>query len=99
MIGLENYGDIASAFDQEMMRSGDESMATRAAFEQWYAVGWRKLSYHMQACMAYLDKLNASDTLQNYRQLPGRFFDDLCTLPDGKLYGCHLTDQLSTASD
>ena len=99
LAGLDLYGDIALAFEQEMARSGDEVSATRAAVEQWYASKQRVFSYHLQACLSYLDALEASHKLQSYEPLPEDFFDELCVLGAGDNYGCHHTEVLQSRSD
>lgn len=92
LLGFPKYADIAHAFENEIGKSGDELAAMRAAFRQWYASPWRTTGYYRNAVSGYLDMLDESHLIEQYRRLPGNFFDRLCVLPDGRNYGCQTLD-------
>ncbi|WP_275099134.1 DUF6782 family putative metallopeptidase [Sedimenticola hydrogenitrophicus] len=96
LLGFAKYADIARAFESEIGKSGDELAAMRAAFRQWYTSPWRTTGYYRNAVSGYLDMLDESHLIEQYRRLPGNFFDRLCVLPDGRNYGCQDLDVIGT---
>ena len=92
--GFEHYFDIAEEFEQEIIRSGDELKATNAAFLQWYKSEWRVDKYYKCSYAWYVDMLDETKLIPKYLKLPENFFTNLCELPCGKNYGCHLTDEI-----
>lgn len=91
---LEHYEDIAAAFAAALDAVDDPAPATRAAFAAWYASDWRREMYYRSACGQYLDQLDDAHGVVRYDALPAGYLDDLCLLPDGTNYGCHLTDEI-----
>ncbi len=91
---IENYVDIGNAFTKELEESGDELLATRAAFEQWYGAEWRTKNYYFNACLSYWVMQDRNNTPDNYTLLPTDYYKSLCRLPGGENYGCHLTDKI-----
>ncbi|PJN94612.1 hypothetical protein CNY89_13485 [Amaricoccus sp. HAR-UPW-R2A-40] len=91
---IAHYEDIRTAFGDTLASTADLGLAGRAAFTAWYASDWRRESYYLSACSQYLDRLDAAHALQRYDPLPDGYFDDLCLLPDGTNYGCHLTPEI-----
>ncbi len=94
-LGLEHFEDIAPAFAAAFDQGGDLAFATRVAFAQWYASDWRRETYYASACSSFLDQIDASKAIRSYIPLPAGHFDELCRLPDGSNYGCHLTDEIA----
>lgn len=92
LLGFPKYADIARAFETEIGKAGDELAAMRAAFRQWYASSWRTTGYYRNAATGYLDLLDESKLIEQYRRLPKDYFDRLCVLPDGRNYGCQDLD-------
>ena len=92
LLQLEHYGDIAKAFEDEMLRSQDELKASKKAFAQWYEHEWRPNTYYFVACSSYLDQLDSSKHIQKYDSLPESFFKQLCLLPDQSHYDCLIPD-------
>ncbi|MCK5662839.1 MAG: hypothetical protein KAI17_05095 [Thiotrichaceae bacterium] len=91
---LSRYSDIYKSFKAEILSSGDELKASRAAFIQWYKSDWRTTSYSRNSIGGYFDMLDDTNLIQRYDKLPEDYFNDLCILPDGRNYGCHLTDEI-----
>ncbi len=85
---FEKYSDILDSFSTSLLESRNLSVATNAAFAQWYHSPWRLESYYVSACTGYLDDLDQSKMLQSYGKLPDSFFESLCSLPDGSNYEC-----------
>jgi len=94
LLQMPCYADIAYAFATEMEVGGDEASAVLAAFRQWYHSHWRIDNYQRSCYMGYLDLLDDTKRIRKYALLPGNFFDQLCILPDGSNYGCHLTPEI-----
>jgi len=92
--GFKKYADISEAFEKEMLASSSEVKATRAAFSQWYKSEWRLNCYFKNTCSIYLDLLDDTKYIQKYSKLPEDYFDELCTLPSGRNYYCHTTDEI-----
>jgi len=88
------YSDIYNAFGNEMRESRDELIATKIAFVQWYKLKSRMDKYYRNACMQYLDLTDRDKKIPTYEKLPDEYFKNLCILPDGKNYGCHLTEEI-----
>lgn len=86
--GFVNYEDIPDSFSISFLENQNLSIATNAAFAQWYHSAWRLESYYVSACTSYLDDLDRSKMIQSYGKLPDSFFDSLCSLPDGSNYEC-----------
>lgn len=84
----ERYADIPAAFQEAIARGADDTGASAAAFYQWYDSDWRRESYYIAACSDYLDRQDASHTLQQYQLLPESYLSQLCRLPDGTGYPC-----------
>lgn len=82
------YGDIPVAFQEAIDRGATETVASAAAFYQWYESEWRRESYYIAACSDYLDRQDASHALPQYQLLPPGFLANLCRLPDGTEYPC-----------
>lgn len=91
---FEKYADISDSFEKEMLASGNESNAAKVAFSQWYKSAWRVDCYFKSTCSVYLDLLDETKKLRKYSKFPEYYFDDLCTLPSGGNYDCHLTDEI-----
>lgn len=91
---LIHYSDIPVAFENEFQQSGDKLSATRKAFEQWYKSKWRKQNYLKYCMSGYHEMLDDTNLIQKYAPLSNDFFNDLCTLPEGKNYKCHLTEEI-----
>lgn len=89
------YGDIPIAFQQAIDRGANETVASAAAFYQWYASEWRRESYYIAACSDYLDRQNATNALPQYQLLPPEFLETLCRLPNGTSYPCVEPQDLS----
>lgn len=96
---LSQYSDIYSAFRTEIESSKDELKATRAAFIQWYKSKWRTVNYYRSSLGGYHDMLDDTNLIQRYDKLPENYFNNLCTLPDGENYGCHLTEEIKKYQD
>lgn len=94
LLEFERYADICETFKEEMLASGNELNATKAAFSQWYKSEWRVDGYFKSTCSVYLDLLDETKKIRKYSKLPEHYFDELCTLPSGKSYDCHLTDEI-----
>jgi hypothetical protein len=77
-----------------MQSSEDEVRAARAAFVQWYRSPWRIENYHNSCYLGYVDILDETKRVPQYAPLPEDYFDELCVLPDGRNYGCHLTREI-----
>ncbi|MCK4708603.1 MAG: hypothetical protein KAU21_08305 [Gammaproteobacteria bacterium] len=92
---LPNYADIFEAFYDEIQTSDDELKATRGAFVQWYKSEWRRVNYYRNCISGYHDMLDDTKLIQRYNKLPEGYFDNLCSLPDGSNYGCHLTAEIN----
>ena len=95
LLGLPKYSDIFRRFEKEFITSKDEMAATRTAFTQWYRSELRTTDYYRHCISGYHDMLNDTKLIQRYDKLPERHFDNLCTLPDGRNYGCHLTKEIA----
>lgn len=85
---FENYADIPASYAAERAASGSASRAMGAAFGQWYASDWRRDSYYVSTCSAYLDRVDETHRLPGYDLLVGDFYDQLCVMPDGTGYTC-----------
>jgi hypothetical protein len=96
LLGFHKYADIVRAFESVISESGDELLAMRAAFIQWYASEWRRRVYFQGCCMGYLDRLDDTKQVEKYTLLPDNFFDHLCVLPDGRNYGCQDSDVIGS---
>lgn len=83
--------DIANRFASEMTASGNVAAAVTAAFDQWFASEIRRDLYYRAVCSDYLDRQDASKALPSYQHIPTDFFAQLCRLPDGTRYPCHVT--------
>lgn len=83
-----HYADIPARFETVMRKTDDPSLATAAAFEQWYALPWRVETYYLASCSDYLDRLDETKLLVNDALLPDDFLDELCKMPDGSNYHC-----------
>ena len=94
MTRIEDYADTLAAFEGQMQLSGDELVAARAAFSQWYKSNSRTENYKLSSCMRYLDIIDEKKVVRKYTKLPKNYFDELCDLPSGENYGCHLTDEI-----
>ena len=94
LLGLPNYSDIFQRFETEIETSKDELAATRMAFSQWYKSEWRTTNYYRHCISGYHDMLNDTKLIQRYDKLPEGHFRNLCTVPDGRNYGCHLTTEV-----
>ena len=94
LFDLPHYSDIYEAFREEMENSHNELTAARMAFIQWYQSDWRKTSYSRNSLSGYYDMLDDTKLIQRYDKLPTEYFDNLCILPDGRNYGCHLTSEI-----
>ncbi len=88
------FSDIYNAFRSEMRESSDELIATKKAFVQWYKLKSRVDKYYRSACMQYLDLTDRDKKIPTYKKLPDEYFNNLCILPGGKNYGCHLTEEI-----
>lgn len=82
------HSDLALAFEREILLSGDIALATGAAFSAWYENEWRRESYYVAACSAYLDRQDATHALPRYGSMEPDFLETLCTLPNGVSYPC-----------
>lgn len=91
---FERYADISDSFEEEMVESGNELDAAKAAFSQWYKSEWRVECYFKSTCSVYLDLLDETKKIRKYSKFPEHYFDKLCTLPSGKNYDCHLTNEI-----
>jgi len=91
---FERYADISDSFEEEMLESGNELNAAKAAFSQWYKSEWRVDCYFKSTCSIYFDLLDETKKIRKYSKFPKHYFDDLCTLPSGKNYACHLTNEI-----
>lgn len=80
--------DIADRFAMAMEGTDDVANAAAAAFDQWYGFDRRTDIYYVASCSAYLDRMDDTHALPQYRVLGGTFFDELCLLPDGQEYDC-----------
>ncbi len=96
---LTRYSDIYDAFKREILFSNDELKASRMAFIQWYKSEWRLTSYFRNSLSGYHDMLDDSKLIQHYQKLPEDYFENLCVLPDGRNYGCHLTDEIKNQTE
>jgi hypothetical protein len=85
---LPRYQDIAARFAEEIATDGSIASAMAAAFAQWYRSDWRVGVYRIGACMAQLDRQDATNLLPLYAPLPQDFLSRLCQLPDGTPYAC-----------
>jgi hypothetical protein len=85
---LPRYRDVAAAFADEMVASGDLSDAGQAAFDSWYLNGDRRDAYYIASCSTYLDTRDRTHALPQYGEIDGSFFEDLCVLPDGTPFPC-----------
>lgn len=85
---MEHVDDIAASFERAMLAGKGETAATRVAFAAWYRSEWRVSRYFKAVAGAYLDQLEASRSIQSYRELPRDQFDRLCLMPDGESYAC-----------
>jgi len=95
LVKLEHYNEIAEAFEATMKLAGDELASTRAAFQQWYRIPWLTKGYYQGALMGYLDAMDKFRIPESSKQiLPKDYFSQLCVLPDGRNYGCHLTSEI-----
>jgi hypothetical protein len=93
-LGFPRYRDIAVAFEASKEGGADDLAATRDAFRAWYHSDWRRRTYYLASCSAYLDLVDAEHLLPSYEPLPEGYFDGLCRLPDGRDYGCADTDEI-----
>ena len=84
--------DIASAFEAEMLASGDVSAAVSKAFDQWFSSTGRREDYYVASCSDFLDRQDSSHALPRYQLVPADFLNDLCRLPDGAMYECKLEE-------
>ena len=91
---LEQYRDITETFEKEMYRSDSEEKALLVAFRQWYHSDWRVNAYYMNAKSQYLDILDETKKIRQYKTLPAGYFDQLCKLPDGKNYRCSFSKEI-----
>lgn len=82
------YGDIPIAFQDAIDRGATATVASAAAFYQWYESDWRRESYYIAACSDYLDRQDEAHALPQYQLLPPEFLMTLCRLPDGASYPC-----------
>lgn len=82
------YGDIPARFAEVLADTQDIGVATAEAFAHWYASDWRREAYYTQSCSDYLDRLDSTKQLPRYDLLPPDYLDDLCRLPDGRVYDC-----------
>ena len=80
--------DIAAAFEKAMTQTNDPALATAAAFDAWYASDARRERYYVSTCMAYLDRVEAEDSLAKTAPLTADFLDHVCHLPDQTSYPC-----------
>lgn len=94
LLGFRRYADIAIRFQRVLEQSGDELVAARAAFDQWYRSDWRVTGYFRGCTTGYLDLLKETRMVERYDKLPENFFDRLCELPDGRNYRCQESDQI-----
>jgi hypothetical protein len=85
--------DIAAAFENAMAETNDPALATAAAFDAWYASDARRERYYVSTCMAYLDRLEAEDSLAGTAPLTADFLDHVCHLPDQSSYPCQEPDR------
>ena len=86
LYGLDRHADVATAFERSFAATGSVWIATQAAFRHWYASPERADAYHRNACMAYLDALDASKAVRSYEPLPSGALDGLGRLPSGHDY-------------
>jgi len=93
LTGFVKYLDISEEFDAEIQRSGNELIAARAAFIQWYKSYWRVDTYYKSSYSWYADMLDETKIVQKYKMLPENYFSKLCLLPCGN-FDCHLTDEI-----
>lgn len=84
--GLDRHADVAGAFERSFAASGSVRIATQAAFRDWYASPERVGTYRRNACMDYLDALDASKAVQSYEAIPPDALDGLGRLPSGHDY-------------
>ena len=87
---LDRHGDLALAFERTVAASGSVWSATQAAFARWYASPDRVEAYRRQACLVYLDALDASKAVPSYEPLPPGALDGLGRLPGGRDYAPRL---------
>ncbi|SLN53022.1 hypothetical protein PEL8287_02827 [Roseovarius litorisediminis] len=83
--------DIATRFKNEMTLSGDISIATSAAFDQWFNSDWRRENYYLAACMDYLETQERNKQIPQYNPLAADFLNSLCQMPQGGTYVCSRT--------
>lgn len=83
-----SHADIAAAFAGEMARGTGVEAATARAFAQWYLSDWRRETYYIAACSAYLDRQDRAHALPRYGAAAADFLQTLCRLPDGRAYPC-----------
>jgi hypothetical protein len=85
---MEHVDDIAALFERAMLSGKGETAATRIAFAAWSRSEWRVNRYFKAVAGAYLDQLEATRSLQSYRELPRDHFERLCLMPNGESYAC-----------
>lgn len=88
LAGFGRYADIAVAYAASRDASQSVGHAMGDAFAQWYASDWRRESYYLASCGAYLDRADDSHVLPSYQALDEGFYEALCLLPDGTSYDC-----------
>ena len=91
---LSQYSDIYEAFRDSIVTTDDELLASKNAFIQWYKSEWRTTEYYRNSLGGYLDMLDDTKLIQKYDLLPKNYFNNLCILPSGKNYNCHLTQEI-----
>jgi len=84
--GLDRHADVAAAFERSLTATGSAWLATQAAFRAWYASQERVDAYRRNACLAYLDAVDASKAVRSYEPLPAGALDGLGRLPGGRDY-------------
>ena len=92
--GLEHSEDIAAAFVDAITAGATPAGATRTAFSAWYRSSWRLERYRTAAAGSHLDRLDAEKAIPTAARLPPDHFDNICLMPDGSNYGCHLTEEI-----
>lgn len=86
LYSLDRHANVAAAFEQDVVATGSVWSATQSAFARWFESPERVDAYHRNACLAYLDALDASKATQSYQPLPPGALDGLGRLPGGRDY-------------